>query len=236
MSYQIIRGSSKGFVSCVEKIRVRNPDGTTSVREKAGGRVCGLGNMTHEEFLAYKAWANSFGDQEERKAMVLSSSRAILSKKTTTKKVAAAAQAKTTVQRPLAVQKSKSDDEKQKERIRKHKEWFASLTDKQQKDYRERNRAELLLDQKELQEKFRKISKKDIKIDEQPVYKINDLIKAQKYEAEIKTLKGSDISRAGLRQGVIEREKKIRTILGDKYKTCEEIAIAANKGKVIIEE
>ena len=143
---------------------------------------------------------------------------------------------KTTVQRPPVAKQDKSDDEKQKERIRKHKKWFATLTDKQQKDYRERKRAELLLDQKELQEKFKKISKKDIKIDKQPVYKIDDLVKAQKYEAEIKTLKGSDISRARLRQDMIEREKKIRNILGNKYKTCEEIAIAANKGKVIIEE
>jgi hypothetical protein len=159
MSYQIIRGS-KGFVSCVEKIRVKNPDGTTSVREKAGGRVCGLGNMTHEEFLAFKAWANSFVDQEERKAMVLASGRAIITKEMTIKKVAEHAQKKTTVQRPPSAQKQaiskQSEEDREKELAVQHERVVANMTPKQLKKYNE----DIALEKKELKEKNKKIVEK----------------------------------------------------------------------------
>lgn len=75
MAYIIVRNSKSGYVSCVEKRRVKNPDGTSSVRDT--DRICGLGTMTKEEFLVYQKWAHSIKDQDERRRSVLGSMQAV---------------------------------------------------------------------------------------------------------------------------------------------------------------
>lgn len=75
MAYIIVRNSKSGYVSCVEKRRVKNPDGSSTVRDTA--RICGLGTMTKEEFLVYQKWAHSIKDQDERRRSVLGSMQAV---------------------------------------------------------------------------------------------------------------------------------------------------------------
>ena len=226
MAYIVIQGS-KGFVSLVEKARMEQADGSSKVQTIRG--ICGLGVMTKEEYLKYQSWAHSFKDQEERKAMVLSSGRAIAVKEKAVKAVVADKQAKTIVKKSPIVKQVISKDEKEKKRIRKHKEWFSTLTEKQREEYKERHIKDLLEDQKELQERFKKIERKKY-VKGQTMYKIEDLTKAQQYEAEIKTLKG-DNAKQSL---IIEREKKIKNILGNRYKSCREIAVAGDKGDISI--
>lgn len=71
MAYIVTRNSVSGSVSLVEKRRVKNPDGTSSVRDVA--IVCGLGVMSKEDFQNYQTWAHSMRDQEMRKEAVLGS-------------------------------------------------------------------------------------------------------------------------------------------------------------------
>lgn len=78
MAYIVVRNNTSGYVSCVEKKRVKNPDGTSSVRDV--GRVCGLGVMTHQEFLHYQKWAHSFKDQEMRRENILGSTHAVIAR------------------------------------------------------------------------------------------------------------------------------------------------------------
>lgn len=72
-AYNVVRNRISGFVSFVAKERVAGNVRTT-------GYICGLGNMTHEEFIVFKNWAHSLKPQEYRKERVKASSRAISEK------------------------------------------------------------------------------------------------------------------------------------------------------------
>lgn len=231
MAYIIIRGG-KGFVSCVEKQRVTRSDGTSGIKDVK--LICGLGVMSQEEFKSYQKWAHSFKNQEERKAMVLSSGKAIITKETAKEAVANHEQIKTTVKRPPKKIKKVSETEKQKAKVLREKKWFEALTPREQKEYKATQHQRLIKTQKELQKRFKKIGKGKNANKGITTYEIDDLTQAQKYEAEIKTLKGSGVSRAQIRLQIIEREKKIRNILGDKYKSGAAVMEGYKKGTINI--
>jgi len=71
MAYIVTRNSVSGSVSLVEKRRVKNPDGSSSVRDVS--IVCGLGVMSKEDFQNFQEWAHGMKDQEMRKEAVLGS-------------------------------------------------------------------------------------------------------------------------------------------------------------------
>ena len=156
MAYIVIQGS-KGFVSLVEKGRVRQGDGSNPVCTKRG--ICGLGNMTKEEYIKFRDWAHSFDDQEERKAMVLSSGKAIETKETATKEVADDVQKKTTVKKPPTITKVKlkqSKEDRKKELQAQKERVIKGMTSLQLKKYH----ADIALEKKELREKSKKIAEK----------------------------------------------------------------------------
>ena len=167
MAYIVIQGS-KGFVSLVEKQRVKQADGSSKVQTIRN--ICGLGVMTKEEYLKYQAWAHSFKDQEERKGMVLASGRAIITKKKAVKAIADHTQKKTTVKKVKIPVKELTDNKKELKKIRREKELreqelriIANLTPSQRK----KRLRDLIDDQKDLQVKFKKLSgrKEDIQKD-----------------------------------------------------------------------
>lgn len=112
MAFIVVRNNSSGYVSCVEKRRVKNPDGSSVVRDV--GRVCGLGTMSKAEFMVFRDWAHSIKNQEERKAMVLSSGKAITEKASAAEKIVSHIQKKTTVKAP------KKAPTKSRKTVRKH--------------------------------------------------------------------------------------------------------------------
>lgn len=71
MAYIVVRNKVSGSVSLVEKRRVKNPDGTSSVRDVS--IVAGLGVMSQEDFISFQTWAHGFKDQKMRKEAVLGS-------------------------------------------------------------------------------------------------------------------------------------------------------------------
>ena len=142
MAYIVIQGS-KGFVSLVEKGRVKNPDGTSSVRTIRG--ICGLGNMRKEEYIKYQDWAHSFKDQEERKAMVLSSGRAIAIKERAVTGTALLEQRKTTVKK------------EKKEKPIKTKHFRKGLPVSKLAGYRGKTHTEIMIERKKEQEYEEKV-------------------------------------------------------------------------------
>lgn len=102
MAYIIVRNSTSGYVSCVEKRRVPTPGGRSSVRDV--GRVCGLGVMSQADFLRYQAWAHSMKDQEMRRRAVLNSSACVANRNIAEEKVSQRMQKKTTVKAKPTVQ------------------------------------------------------------------------------------------------------------------------------------
>lgn len=228
MAYIVIQGN-KGFVSLVEKARVQQADGSSKVQTIRG--ICGLGVMTKEEYFKYQSWAHSFKDQKERKAMVLSSGRAIETKERAVKAAAADKQVKTTVKKPLKEIKEISIQDNKKTKVLREKEWFKTLTDKEQKEYKERQQKRLIEDQKELQKRFKIMRKGKNVNDKITTYEIDDLTQVQKLEAEIKTLRGDGVSK---KQGIIEREKKIRNVLGNKYKSGKDVMRGYKEGSINI--
>jgi hypothetical protein len=224
MAYIVIRNIRTGYVSLVKKGR----DDHGNVKTKA--YICGLGTMSIDEFKAFQKWAHSMKDQEYRKAMVLSSGKAITTKEKVDKIIIVDKQKKTTVKKAVKEIKEVSEKDKQKARVLREKEWFKTLTLEQQKEYKEKQQKRLIEDQKELQKKFRKIGKSK-NIDEKiTTYEIDNLTQVQKYESEIKTLKGD----AANKFFIIERERKIKNILGNKYISGKEVMIAYKKGNINI--
>jgi hypothetical protein len=167
MAYIVIQGN-KGFVSLVEKARVRQADGSSKVQTIRGicglgvmtkeeylkyqSWACGLGVMTKEEYLKYQSWAHSFKDQKERKAMVLSSGKAIEIKERAVKAIAMDKQVKTTVKKPPIIEKK----DREKELQEQEKRVIKGMTTAQLKKYH----ADIVLEKKELREKNKKIVEK----------------------------------------------------------------------------
>jgi hypothetical protein len=226
MSYNIVRNKKTGYVSMVEKGR----DTKGNVVTKA--YICGLGSMTQEEFKHFQKWAHSIKDQRMRRERVLACPLVATETTRVERKVTGVKQRKTTVKRAPKIKKDVSDREKRKARTVREKEWFAALTPEQKKEYKEKQIKRLKETQKELKGRFKRITQIHTPVKAQPVYEIRDLTKAQELEAEIKTLRGKKVDKSLIR----EREKKIKSILGKKYKSCREVAVAAKKGEVLIDD
>lgn len=222
VSNLVVRNKRTGYVSFVAKARV---DGESRTVEY----ICGLGNMDQGEFKHFQKWAHSIKDQRMRRDRVLACPMVVEEKEKVEGKVATEAQKKTTVKR--APKKMVVDKKKQiKTRVEKEKAWYKALSKEEQQRYTEKQTARVLTQTKELKTRFKVFGKTK---DEKRVvtYKINDLTRAQELEAEIKTLKGDKADKKLIQ----EREKKIKNILGKKYKSCREVATAANKGDVFVD-
>lgn len=218
----VVRNKRTGYVTFVGRERVDGQSRTTKYH-------CGLGTMDQAEFKAFQKWAHSIKDQEMRVQMVLANPRAVEEKQEVTKKVAAEAQKKTTVKR--APKKQIVDKKKERmTQVEREKAWYQALPKEEKEKYKAKQRSRLITQTKELKERFKVLGKaSDKKV--YTTYKIKDLTRAQQLEAEIKTLKGDKADK----QLIQEREQKIKSILGKKYKSCREVATAANKGDVIID-
>jgi hypothetical protein len=178
------------------------------------GYICGLGAMSHTEFKHFQKWAHGIRDQRMRKEMVMACPLTITESKRAKEKVAGLAQQKTTVKR--APKKKVIDKVKEEEKAKKKVE--------------EREKFRREYEKKHGIPKSEKL-KKDVSKKVYETYKIGDLTHAQELEAEIKTLKGDKADKSLIQQ----REKKIKSILGKKYKSCREVATAAKKGDVFID-
>lgn len=207
MAYIIVRNKRTGYVSMVEKGRVGGESRTI-------GYVCGLGSMSQQEFKHFQKWAHSIKDQKMRKEMVMSCPLTITESKRAKEKVAGVAQQKTTVKR--APKKKVVDKVKEEEKAKKK----AEEKEKFRQEYEKRHGIPK-------NETVKKVVSNKV----YATYKIGDLTHAQELEAEIKTLKGDKADKKLIQQ----REKKIKSILGKKYKSCREVATAAKKGDVVID-
>lgn len=218
----VVRNKRTGYVTFVAKARV---DGDSRTVEY----ICGLGTMTQEEFKAFQKWAHSMKDQEMRRARVLACPFVVEEKVKVEGKVAKVTQKKTTVKR--APKKKVVDEEKLlKTRLEREKVWYKALPEEEKQQYKAKQRSRLIAQTEELKARFKVFGKaSDEKVS--TTYKIGDLTRAQQLEAEIKTLKGDKADKKLIR----DREQKIKGILGKKYKSCREVATAANKGDVIID-
>ena len=203
----VVRNAKTGYVTFVAKARV-------AVGSRTVEYICGLGSMTQEEFKHFQKWAHSMKDQQMRRDRVLACPMVVEERRVVRGKVAAEAQKKTTVRK---APKTKAVDKIKEQAKAKAK---AEEREKFRREYEKKHgipRAD---------KPQRVVSKKVY-----ATYKIGDLTHAQELEAEIKTLKGDKADK----KLVQEREKKIKSILGKKYKTCREVATAAKKGDVVID-
>ena len=92
VSNLVVRNKRTGYVTFVAKQRV---DGESRTVEY----ICGLGNMSQEEFKHFQKWAHSIKDQQMRRDRVLACPMVVEEAKIVKRKVATQAQKKTTVKR-----------------------------------------------------------------------------------------------------------------------------------------
>lgn len=207
VSNLVVRNARTGYVTFVAKQRV---DGESRTVEY----ICGLGNMTQEEFKHFQKWAHSIKDQQTRRDRVLACPMVVEEGKKVEGKVATQAQKKTTVKRA---------PKKVKEGFPEPLKAMAVGIDREKarREYEKRHG----IPRRDKPTKYIESKKAGV------TYKIADLTHAQELEAEIKTLKGNKADKKLIQ----ERERKIKSILGKKYKSCREVATAAKKGDVFID-
>ena len=129
MAYIVVRNNVSGSVSLVEKRRVKNPDGSSSVRDVR--IVCGLGVMSKEDFQNYQAWAHGMKDQEMRKGAVLGSHAATYHK---TRAVERVEDSKRVVQTPKKAGVRKTTT---RSAIKKHKKRTSEEVAAERAEFRE---------------------------------------------------------------------------------------------------
>lgn len=203
----VVRNARTGYVTFVAKARVEGQPRTVEY-------ICGLGTMEQGEFKHFQKWAHSMKDQQMRRDRVLACPMVVEEGRVVRSKVATEAQKKTTVRK---APKKKVVDKIKEQAKAKAK---AEEREKFRREYEKKHGIPMA-------DKPKKVVSKKV----YATYKIGDLTHAQELEAEIKTLKGDKADK----KLVQEREKKIKSILGEKYKTCREVATAAKKGDVVID-